>query len=251
MSEIAKVEQHHEIIEAGNSAPVNPVNLLQVAIQNKVDSQQLKELMDLEREWRADKAKAAYSAAMAKFNQIKKVIPHNKRGKTAGNAPFSYADFGKLVEAVTPWMAECDLSFSHRQDKPVLTENGKIAYVMVYCKILHKDGHSEETDTMAIPDVRLDGKVSPSQLVQLAVTYAKRQTLSTALGLATSEDVTCDDDGVDPSAYQERSTDIDAQFASAQTVQDLVKVMNSLKPNEKKAFKDKFDIRRKELSGAQ
>ena len=240
----------NQIIEAGEASQTTPINLLQVAIQNKVDSQQLKELMDLEREWRADKAKAAYSAAMAKFNQIKRVIPHNKRGKTAGNAPFSYADYGKLVDAVTPWLADCDLSFSHRQDKPVLAENGSVAYVMVYCKILHKDGHSQETDSMAIPDSRLNGKVSPSQLIQLAVTYAKRQTLSTALGLATSEDAACDD-GVDPSAYQERSGDIEGQFASAKSVQELVKIMNSLSPDEKKAFKDKFDIRRTELSGAQ
>lgn len=247
MSEIAEVSSGEIIEYEQDSGPVNPVSLLQVAIQNKVDSQQLKELMDLEREWRADKAKAAYSAAMAKFNQIKKLIPHNKKGKTAGNAPFSYADFGKLVNAVTPWLAECDLSFSHRQDKPVLTEEGKIAYVMVYCKVLHKDGHSEETDSMAIPDIRLDGKVSPSQLVQLAVTYAKRQTLSTALGLATSEDMQCDD-GVDPSTFQDRYEEIETAFAKAKSTQELVRIMNGLKPDEKKAFNDKFKIRRHELS---
>ena len=198
MSEIAKVDSH-QIIEAGSesSGPVNPVNLLQIAIQNKVDSQQLKELMDLEREWRADKARAAYSEAMAKFNQLKKVIPHNKKGKTAGNAPFSYSDFGKLVDAITPWLAECGLSFSHSQDKPVVNDNGKIAYIMVYCTVRHKDGHKEEYSAMAIPDLRLDGKVSPSQLVQLAKTYAKRQTLSEALGLATSDDVN-DDDSIPP-----------------------------------------------------
>lgn len=245
MSEIAKIQKDEpqEI-----AAPMNPVSMITTAIQQGVDAQQLKELMDLEREWRQEKAKSAYAQAMARFTEIKRVIPHNKRGKTAGNAPFSYADFGALVNAVTPWLAECGLSFSHRQDKPTLTDNGQIAYIMVYCRVLHKDGHFEETDFMAVPDDRLKGKVSPSQLIQLAVTYAKRQTLSTALGLATAEDAACDD-SVDPSSFQERSGDIEAQFAKAKTVQELSKVMNSLKPQDKRAFKDKFDIRRKELMG--
>lgn len=193
MSEMALKEA--EVLPAAQ--PANPVNLLQVAIQNKVDSQQLKELMDLEREWRADKAKAAYSEAMAKFNDLKRVIPHNKKGKTAGNAPFSYADFGQLVNAITPWLAQCGLSFSHSQDQPVMSQNGKIALIMVHCTVRHKDGHSEAYSCPAIPDLRLEEKVSPSQLLQLAKTYAKRQTLSEALGLATSDDAQ-DDDAVTP-----------------------------------------------------
>lgn len=190
MNELAK--QEGQVVNMP-AREVTPVGMITTAIEKGIETEQLRELMALEREWREDKARSAYAAAMAKFNGLKKVIPHNKKGKTAGNAPFSYSDFGALVNAVTPWLAECGLSFSHQKDKPVIGDNNQIAYQMVYCRLLHEDGHSEQTEFMAIPDLRLNGKVSPSQLLQLAVTYAKRQTLSEALGLATSEDAKDDD----------------------------------------------------------
>lgn len=173
--------------------PSDPGQLIQLAIQKDFDVERLREVMTLEREWRADKAKAEYSAAMVKFGSMKKTIQHNKTGKTAGGASFSYSDFPAIAKAVTPLMTDCGLSFSHRFDPPVMTEAGKVAYITVYCRVTHALGHFEEIHFPAMPDMRLDGKVSPSQLIQLAITYAKRQTLCMALGLSTAEDATDDD----------------------------------------------------------
>lgn len=228
MSELAKVES----IQDTTPATINPVSMIAIAVEKGVDSQQLKELMALEREWREDKARAAFAEAMAEFNQLKKVVTHNKSGKTAGSAPFSYADYGKLVNAVTPWLGQCGLSFSHRKDKPVISEKGQMVYVMVYCRVLHKAGHFEETEFMAFPDSRLEGKVSPSQLVQLAVTYAKRQTLSEALGLATSDDKHDDDStpppeqkpGQMPITDAQKSLLLDAMNDAGVTEQALCKI---------------------------
>lgn len=173
--------------------PVNPIQLLSQAIEKGVDVEQMRALMDMEKEWRAEKAKAEYAAAMTKFGELKRNVQHNREGKTAGSATFSYADFPTLVSTVSPWLTECGLSFSHRDDPPMFNAEGKITAIMVYCRIRHNAGHYEEFHFPAVPDGRLEGKVSPSQLIQLAITYAKRQTLAMGLGVATSDDVHDDD----------------------------------------------------------
>lgn len=186
----ATLEMDSKPIEA--LTPRTPVELLALAIERNLDTDKLRELMALEREWRADKAKAEYDAAMAHFGTLKQVVKHNRTGRTAGNTTFTYADFPAMVKAVTPWLTQCGLSFSHFQDTPTMVE-GKISFILVHCRIQHSSGHSQDFDYPAILDDRLAGKMSPSQLIQLAVTYAKRQTLAMGLGLATSEDRSDDD----------------------------------------------------------
>lgn len=228
--------------QAGQS---DPGQLIQLAIQKDFDVERLRELMTLEREWREDKAKAEYAAAMVKFGSMKKTIQHNKTGKTAGGASFSYSDFPTIAKSVTPLMTDCGLSFSHRFDPPVMNEAGNVAYITVYCRVTHSSGHFEEIHFPAMPDMRLDGKVSPSQLIQLAITYAKRQTLCMALGLSTAEDAT-DDDGVTPAT----DDSIESGLSSAKSVDDLRKFFNALKPDQKNAYLDKYKIRMEELRGA-
>lgn len=169
-----------------------PITLLKQAIDKNMTPEQLREFMALEREWRADKAKASFNEAMAKFGGLKKNIQHNRTGTTAGSAKFGYADFPTMVAAVAPWLEQCGLSFSHSQEPPVMGETG-VMWVSVTCTVKHREGHSESNSFPAMPDNRLSGKVSPSQLLQMAITYAKRQTLAMALGLATAEDVDDDD----------------------------------------------------------
>ena len=168
----------------------SPAGLLRLGIDKNLDTDKLRELMSLEKQWRADKAKAAFNFAMAQFNAIKPTIKHNRKGKTAGSAPFSYADFPAMVSVITPLLASCGLSFTHRLVKVADGDD-------VICKISHQDGHSEDFPYTVLIDSRLEGKVSPMQLRQLSITYAKRQTLAAGLGLATAEDKD-DDDGQKP-----------------------------------------------------
>ena len=164
----------------------SPAGLLRLGIDKNLDIDKLRELMNLEKAWRADKAKAAFNFAMAQFNAIKPTIKHNRKGKTAGSAPFSYADFPAMVSVITPLLASCGLSFTHRLVKVADGDD-------VICKISHQDGHSEDFPYPVLIDSRLEGKVSPMQLRQLSITYAKRQTLAAGLGLATAEDKDDDD----------------------------------------------------------
>lgn len=174
-----------------------PLAIISRLCQNKdLDVAVLNSLVDLQIKTQEHQAKIDYAFAMTKFAGLKKPIKHNQKGKTAGNTPFTYADYPAMVTAVDPWMKECGLSHSHKQEPPII-ESGNVVLIMVTCIIKHTGGHSESYPYPAVPDERLRGKVSPSQLIQLAITYAKRQTLAEGLGLATSED-TFDDDSKAP-----------------------------------------------------
>jgi ERF superfamily protein len=157
-----------------------------------INIEALDKMVDLQLKMMGKQAEMDYAVAMTQFNSLKKIITTNRAGTIAGGGRFQYADYGALVEAITPWLAECGLSFTHRQDKPVI-DKGMVQYVTVYCTIRHNSGHSEEFEYPAMLDERLRGKLSPSQLLQQAVTYAKRQTLNEGLGLATEEDKNDDD----------------------------------------------------------
>ena len=182
--------KYNSIVPVDNS----PSGLLRLAVDRNLDTEKLRELMALEREYLADIAKAAFNSAMAKFVGLKKNIKYNRKGKAGkeGAVSYGYSDYPQMVQAVTPWMEQCGLSFTHLQESPVMGDKG-ILWVNVVCVIKHAGGHSESNSFPAMTDARLLGSVSPSQLLQMAVTYAKRQTLAMGLGLATSEDANDDD----------------------------------------------------------
>jgi hypothetical protein len=170
--------------------------LSQVASDPNADVEKMRSLIDMQKDMDEYEAKKAFNKAMSKFNGLKTVIPHNRKGKTAGSATFTYADYPQLVAHSTPWMNKCGLSHSHHQDAPTVID-GRIISVMVYCVIRHKDGHEDVPHGwLAMPDDRLKGKVSPSQLIQMAITYAKRETFKQALGLSDGDDVALDLDAV-------------------------------------------------------
>ena len=181
-----------------NPAKDNPLAVIsELCKLPDLNTEALSQMIDLHIKAQEHQAKLDYAAAMTHFASIKVPIPHNRTGKTAGNAPFSYADYPQMVMYVDPWMAECGLSHSHVQAEPVI-DGGNVVLVMVTCVIKHIGGHSEPFSFPAVPDEKLRSHLSPSQLLQLAITYAKRQTLAMGLGLATKEDHYDDDSSAPP-----------------------------------------------------
>lgn len=186
-------EQPLSLVPVTDKLPTNPVEMLAVAVTSgRLDTESLKELMELEKEYRGMQAKVQFDKAVAKFAGLKQRIPHNQIGKAA-QATFGYADYPQTVETITPWLKKAGLSFSHSQDDPVM-DGAKIVFVNVRCHLKAKSGHSEEAQYPAIPDEKLRDKMAPGQLLQLAITYAQRQSLKMVLGLSTGEEGVFDDD---------------------------------------------------------
>lgn len=211
-NQVAKTE--NSVVQLSQQMP-QALSMIEKLVANpEVNVEALGQMVDLQIKMMAHQAKMDYSAAMSRFNSLKKTIQHNRRGKTAGNTSFTYADFPTTVSAISPWLTEAGLSFAHREDDPVIDDQGNVKMIMVYCVIKHNSGHSEEFKFPAIPDERLRGKVSPSQLIQLAITYAKRQTLAMGLGLATAED-----------SQDSDSTKAGHQYISDEEVEQLQKAL--------------------------
>lgn len=164
-------------------ADMTPMQMLQVAVQNGVDTEQIKQLMELQREWKADRAREAFVQAMSDFrSESIKIIKH--RGvRYDGELKYKYASLGDILEIVVPKLSEHQLShrWETKQDGPLITAT---------CIITHVLGHSEQATLSASPDP--SGGKNNVQAIGSSVMYLQRYTFLAATGLATKDE---DDDG--------------------------------------------------------
>lgn len=156
-----------------------PRNMIAVAIERGMDAGTLKELMALEREWRADQAKHAYDQAFADFKASAVQIIKNKvvtdgplKGKT-------YADLFAVVDSVTPKLSEHGLSASWK-----VTKDEK-DWIEVTCYLRHVDGHTESSSFGGPPDA--GGAKNPMQARASTKSYLNRYTFLDVTGLAAKD----------------------------------------------------------------
>lgn len=165
----------------------SPANLLRIAIENKADVSQLKELMDLQDRWLAQKAKKNFLASISQFQAD---VPEIKKTKVAdygqGKAKYKFADIADVDKAIKAPMQKNGLS----KRWEVKDDADKL---IVSCIISHVDGHSETTTMSSLKD-NSPGK-NEIQMRASAITYLKRYTMTSALGITTADE---DVDGATP-----------------------------------------------------
>lgn len=153
------------------------------ALAAGVSVQDLRGLLDIQKDWEANEARKAYVADMAEF---KRNPPSIKKTKLVEHSGISY-HHATLNDANAPIIEALSLyGFSH--DWKVTQANGNIT---VDCTITHRQGHSETTSFTAPPDN--SGKKNAIQAIASSVTYMQRYTLLLATGLSSEEFQ--DDDG--------------------------------------------------------
>lgn len=97
--------------------------------------------------------------------------------KNGGRFTYKYADLADVVETIRPALSKYGLAFIQNQ---VESPKGTVA---VYTQLLHKSGESMIFDPVTVP---LDKPTA--QGIGAALTYARRYSLCTALGIAADED---------------------------------------------------------------
>lgn len=192
---------------------LNPLQLLQIAVQNGVDTEQLKVLMELQREWKADNARDAFITAMNGFRAKALKIVKTKQVEY-GTTKYKHATLANIVEVAAPALSEHGLS--HRWETKQEGGNGLIT---VTCIITHQAGHSEQTSLSAAPDS--SGGKNAIQGVGSAVSYLQRYTFMAITGLAAQDQ---DNDGGAP-----------AEFIDAKQIADLDALIEEVGAN-KAAF---------------
>ena len=170
-NEVQVIEK--EQVQYSAPAQINPMQLMQIAVESNADLDKLEKLMDLQERYDAGNARKAFYTAMAQFQQR---CPDIKKMKQGHN--YKYAPLGDIMSQIKDLMASCGLSLRYEQDHS--------AGITVTCIVTHKDGHSEKT-TM-VGDADKTGSKNGIQAVGSTVTYLQRYTTICALGITTADE---------------------------------------------------------------
>jgi hypothetical protein len=175
-------EPNRQVALLPEPADMTPMQMLQIAVSKGVDTEQIKQLMELQREWKADKARDAFVRAMSDFRAEALSIEKKKR-VSFGTTSYKHATLSQLVDIASPALSAHGLS--HRWETK--QEGGAIT---VTCIITHQLGHSEQCSLTAGADE--SGGKNKIQAIGSTVSYLQRYTFTAITGLA-AKDV--DDDG--------------------------------------------------------
>jgi hypothetical protein len=175
--------------DAPVSAPVQEGAALiqmieRVALNPNADIDKLERLLNMQERVMGQRAKAAYTAALAEMQPDLPVIKERGGIKDRhGNVQSTYALWEDINEAIKPVLAKHGFALSFRTGR----QDDRIIVTGI---LSHRDGHSEET-TMQLP---IDGSGSKNavQSVGSSTSYGKRYTASALLNLTSRGE---DDDG--------------------------------------------------------
>jgi hypothetical protein len=168
------------------TAQITPMQVIQQAVAQGANVDQLERLMALQERYDANEAKKAFVAAL---NEFKRNPPKIHKTKTvsygAGKTSYKHASLDDVSRIIGDALAT--VGISHRWD----TEQLEGGLIRVTCVLTHKQGHSERVPLQASPDS--SGSKNSIQAVGSTVSYLQRYTLLSATGMAVSEQ---DDDGL-------------------------------------------------------
>lgn len=163
-------------------SPATPADMVLYAMQHGATIDQLREFMQMQREWEADQARKQFVADMAEFKKHPPQITKDKavgyKNKDGSFTGYHHATLGNVTSAIVEGLAKH--GFSHRWD---IKQEGAMAHVT--CTITHRMGHSESVSMQATKDD--SGKKNQIQQIASAITYLQRYTLLAATGLATHD----------------------------------------------------------------
>lgn len=172
---MSALEKIHEI---QMQPAATPAHLLQMAVSQGANLDQLEKLMQQQERWEANESRKAFVAAMAAFKSEPLRVIKSKQVSIPGGAKFSHATLADVVDAAVAGMGAHGLS--HRW---ITSQSAN--EITVTCVVTHALGHSESTSLTCKPDD--SGKKNAIQQVASAITYLERYTLQAALGIAASD----------------------------------------------------------------
>ena len=184
--QVEKLEQDDDLlarqyVPLQSGTEVTPLQMVQLAVEKGFDLERLKTVVELERQWKADKAREAYYVALAEFKKQPLTITKDMHNKQYDS---KYTSIGNLVNTVNAAMAPFGLNASWDFKQ---SDNG----VTVTCILAHTLGHTREVSLFGPPDD--SGKKNTLQQIKSTNTYLRKETFEAVTGVVTSNAE--DDDG--------------------------------------------------------
>ena len=149
-----------------------------------LDTQSLRELLELQREWQRDNARSSYTRAMVELKNNLPAVLDRDRKVSYGKTNFRFTTLSHAMESVTPHLNDYGFSLTWI---PTNSEG----MIRVTCRLTHVDGHYEETTMSAPPDT--SGSKNPIQAIGSTQSYLQRYTGLALLGIATKDMPDADD----------------------------------------------------------
>ena len=174
-AEISQTTHMHPLVTAAMSG-------------GKIDTDVLRELMELQKDWEKYEAKKAFTAALVELKKnLSSIIDRDAKtdyiSRKGGKVAYSYTTMAHAMEVIEPHLIDFGFTLTWVPS----TENGNVS---VTCKLSHIDGHCEETTISGPPDNT--GLKNPLQAIGSAQSYLGRYGSLALLGVVT-RDMKCAD----------------------------------------------------------
>jgi hypothetical protein len=166
-------------------------DLIRLAMDKGVDVAVLERLVALKERVMDRDARGAFFQALANFQRECPVLDKNATAKittkTGGSYSYTFTPLPDICKQVNPILERHGLSYSW-----TTKEAAHPKVLMVVCVLRHVDGHEERAE-FPVP-TETDAAMSGAQKVGAALTYGRRQSLVSVLGIVTADE---DDDAPD------------------------------------------------------
>jgi hypothetical protein len=175
-------------VDSKQLAPNDPMAIIAMAVQSGAEPGQLRELLELQREWAKDRAAEAFAQALTQFQRQCKFVTKTRDAKIRSNKgegssySYKFAGFDDVMRQAGPALDDCGLAVSFSTQA---IDKG----IRVTCRIRH--GIHSEDHTLDVPVPQMN--VNDTQRYGAALSYAKRYALCAALNIIVTDDK--DDDG--------------------------------------------------------
>lgn len=114
---------------------VNPLTLLQAAVDKGMSPEQLRSLVDLHEQWRAARAREAFAAAL---NACQAELPTIVRDAENTQTHSRYVRLETITHRAKPIYTSHGFALSFSED-----DSTKEGFKRIVCDIIHREGHSE------------------------------------------------------------------------------------------------------------
>lgn len=178
--------KHTSIVTAPHTVIQQMHPLVERVLAANPDTQTLKELLMVQREWEAGEAKKAFTRALTALKRdLPTVIQRDSVvdfTSAKGRTHYRHTSLAAVMDAVTGPLTQHGFSLSWT---PSTAGQGSGVMVSVTCRLTHAEGHHEETSISAPVDT--SGSKSPAQGVASTITLLSRYTALSLLGIATAD----------------------------------------------------------------
>lgn len=200
---------------------INALYLIDRAIENNIDIEKFEKLISLAQMLEKEKAKRDFYESFSKFqSSIPTIFKNSEVNMGYGKPKYNYATLSDIITNIQKPLGEANLSFRWE-----ISNNNDI--ITVTCILSHAGGYELQTSIQAGKDAT-PGK-SNVQAIASTITYLKRYTLVSLLGIGTA----------DPDDDAQSTVNIDKK----QEINDKDKIIEQIK-SELKGCKDEDGVKR-------